>query len=283
MPAPGHVGNVNPKQEKALEAFRECLLNEQLISMENPPPYQETQLLRFLRARDFNVSAAYDMYVKTQEWKQRMDMDRLYEEFEFTEGPDVRRFGWRMYFHGTDKLGRPIFIQDLSGLDTDKVFSVTTAERIVQNFAVTLEHAVRERYTACTETQGHLVDDNYMVLNVQGIGLSTFWNMKSQLQSLLDVLDNNFPELSGRVQIINAPLLFTTIWNYVKGWLPTQTAAKIDICGTDYLPSIAPYVDMRMWPKHLGGQCTCGQPPEQRACETSDFGPWPKRLDKQRE
>ena len=52
MPAPGHVGNVNPKQEKALEAFRECLLNEQLISMENPPPYQETQLLRFLRARD---------------------------------------------------------------------------------------------------------------------------------------------------------------------------------------------------------------------------------------
>ena len=50
MPAPGHVGNVNPKQEKALEAFRECLLNEQLISMENPPPYQETQLLQLILA-----------------------------------------------------------------------------------------------------------------------------------------------------------------------------------------------------------------------------------------
>ena len=221
------------------------------------------------------MAKSLEMYLSAEKYKEDIELDRLCEEFEFTERAQVAEYGWRMYFHKTDKLGRPIFIQDLSGLDTDKVFSVTTNERIIQNFSVTLEKAVRMRYLACTEAQGHLVDDNFMVLNVQGLGLGTFWAMKNRLQQLLNLLDNNFPELSGRVQIINAPMLFTTIWSYVKGWLPAHTAEKIDICGSNYLPLIKTFVDMDNWPKHLGGNCTCNAKEKTHlACETCDPGPW---------
>ena len=276
VPASGHPGNLSEEQHRAFHELEKALADANLISLENPPPHQYPQLLRFLRARNFDVNAARDMYANAEKWKESIELDRLYEEFEFEERDVVAKHGWRMYFHKTDRLGRPIFIQDLSNLEPDKVFTHTTPDRIVRNFAVTLEHAVRYKYHACTEKQGHLVDDNYMVLNVAGLGLGTFWSMKGQLQQLLSILDDNFPELSGRVQIINAPYLFTTVWSYIKGWLPAQTASKIDIAGSDYLPKVASYVDMEAWPKHLGGKCECCDTSESamRPCETSDAGPW---------
>ncbi|WFC94993.1 hypothetical protein MBRA1_001632 [Malassezia brasiliensis] len=276
VPASGHPGNLSEEQHRAFHEFEKALVDANLISLDNPPPHQYPQLLRFLRARNFDVGAAQEMYVNAEKWKESIELDKLYDEFEFEERDVVAKHGWRMYFHKTDRLGRPIFIQDLSNLEPDKVFSHTTPDRIVRNFAVTLEHTVRHKYHACTEKQGHLVDDNYMVLNVAGLGLGTFWSMKGQLQQLLSILDDNFPELSGRVQIINAPYLFTTVWSYIKGWLPAQTAAKIDIAGSDYLPKIASFVDMEAWPKHLGGKCECCETcsSTMRPCETSDAGPW---------
>lgn len=280
---PGHEGNLSPQQAEALEKLRTRLTDEGYLSKENAPHYQETQLLRFLRARSFNVDAAATMYIKAEQWKEEIGLDRLCREFEFSERNEVARLGWRMYFHKVDRNGRPIFIQDLSNLDANKVFQVTTADRVVLNFAVTLEMAVRHRYAACTEAHGDLVDDNFMVLNIAGLGLGTFWTMKSQLQKLLFILDNNFPELSGKVQIINAPYLFSTAWACIKNWLPPQTAEKINIVGSDYLKHIYAYVDAEHWPKSLGGKCTCcaDKQDEKRAaeakenrCETSDDGPW---------
>ncbi|WFC98983.1 hypothetical protein MYAM1_001717 [Malassezia yamatoensis] len=276
-PAGGHPGNLNEDQQRAYHALEQALLEAELIPSDNPPAHQPAQLLRFLRARNFDVDAAKLMYSNAEKWKESIQLEKLYREFQFEERDLVAKHGWRMYFHKTDRLGRPIFVQDLSNLQPEKVFSHTSQDRIIQNFAVTLEHAVRHRYDACTESQGHLVDDNYMVLNVAGLGLSTFWAMKGQLQQLLSVLDDNFPELSGRVQIINAPYLFSTVWSYVKGWLPAQTAAKIDIAGTDYMSKVSSYVNLEAWPKHLGGECECEQPSPVRACETSDAGPWKSR------
>lgn len=180
-------------------------------------------------------------------------------------------------FHKTDKLGRPIFVQDLANLDANVVWTVTTPDRIVRNFAVTLENAVRHRYAACTKAsaarsstgQGRLIEDNLMILDVSGLGLSTFWTFKPKLQELLSILDTNFPELSGRVQIINAPWLFSTIWSYLRGWLPPGTVEKIDIQGTDFKPTLLKFADEKNLPKKLGGTCQCPG-----GCERSDEGPW---------
>lgn len=182
-------------------------------------------------------------------------------------------------FHKTDKLGRPIFIQDLSNLNTTTLFKATDPDRIIKKFAVTLELAVRHRYEACTESSGRWVDDNMMVVNLAGLGISTFWAMKTQLQQLLAILDNNFPELSGRVQIINAPYMFTSIWSWIKGWLPVATVEKIDIAGGDYLSSVLEYVDAKDWPKHLGGECRClSDDAKSNGCLRSDVGPWDRSL-----
>ncbi|WFD36612.1 hypothetical protein MCUN1_003497 [Malassezia cuniculi] len=277
VPPSGHVGNLSTAQQEALDKLRAALKENGSIS-DDGPPYQETQLLRFLRARNFDVAAARDMFVKAEAWKHEIGLDQLCREFEFEERDRVAKHGWRMYFHKVDRLGRPIFIQDLSGLDPTRVFQHTSPERIIQNFAVTLEMAVRHRYDACTRAQGHLVDDNFMVLNVQGLGITTFWSMRQQLQQLLSILDENFPELSGRVQIINAPSLFSTVWAAIKGWLPPHTAEKINISGSNFKSDIYDFVDESDWPAYLGGKCQCTLDGAPHSCAVSDVGPWQHSL-----
>lgn len=190
-------------------------------------------------------------------------------------------------FHKTDRYNRPIFVQDLSDVQITEIFNHTTPERIVNFFAVMLEDAVRRKYTICTdltrkqaEKEGLvtpeqakriLIDDNLMIINASGLGMGTFWAFKGQLQKLLGILDANFPELSGRIQIINAPWLFATIFSYIKVWLPTNTVGKIGIAGVGVPTELFEYADPSSVPASLGGTCQCTN---EGGCAFSNAGPW---------
>ncbi|CAO1618315.1 unnamed protein product [Sympodiomycopsis kandeliae] len=276
-PRPGHPGNLSSEQTTALLSLTgrlsqdETLPDQSLFTAEQ----LEVPLCRFLRARSWNVDAAREMWNKSVAWKKEVNLDRQLSEFDFAERDAVAKAGWQMYFHKTDKLGRPIFVQDLANLDTNALWAATTPERIIMKFATTLETAVRYRYHYCTvsDPEGRLIEDNLMILDVNGLGMTTFWNFRGQLQQLLSILDTNFPELSGRVQIINAPWLFSTIWGYIKGWLPPATVDKIDIQGSDYKNTLLKFVEPQDLPKQMGGTCQCAQ-----GCALSDEGPWKGRM-----
>jgi len=47
----------------------------------------------------------------------------------------------------------------------------------------------------------------------------------------------------GQLFIVNAPWGFSTIWSVVKAWLDEKTREKIQIKGSDYLPTVLKYVD----------------------------------------
>lgn len=231
------------------------------------------------------------MYKDTVQWRKEVDIDQLARPaseggYDFEEREIVAALGWKMYFHSTDRFYRPVFIQDLSNIQVDEVFKHTTPDRVVRFFAKSLENAVRHRYRICTDlarqtarAQGCteeeinkvIVDDNFMILNVAGLGMGTFWSFKNRLQELLGILDANFPELSGRVQIVNAPWLFATVWSYIKAWVPPNTAAKVDIAGSDFRATLLPFIDPSNLPVELGGTCSCQVA---GGCAFSDRGPW---------
>lgn len=37
-------------------------------------------------------------------------------------------------YHGTDKLGRPVYIERIGKLDINKLFTITTEERIIRHY-----------------------------------------------------------------------------------------------------------------------------------------------------
>lgn len=75
----------------------------------------------------------------------------------------------------------------------------------------------------------------------------------------------------GQLAIINAPVTFTMIWSVVRPWLSKETAAKIDILGSDYENVLLELVDAENLPTSLGGKCTCS---DVGGCHLSGAGPW---------
>ncbi|MCO5565333.1 hypothetical protein L7F22_019006 [Adiantum nelumboides] len=291
----GHQGNYSEEQKKTLLDFEEQLRKEDCLKEDYLFQTQDQihiVLGRYLRARNWNIENAKKMYKDTLNWRKEVNIDQMLKPkeeggYDFEERELIGNLGWKMYFHSTDKYHRPIFVQDLSNLQVHEVFQNTTPDRIVKFFALNLEDAVRQKYRACTqvareeaknkgateeEISRTIVDDNFMILNVAGLGMSTFWSFKNKLQELLAILDANYPELSGRVQIINAPWLFTTIWSYIKVWLPPNTAAKIDIAGTDYHSTLFKFIDPNEFPEYMGGKCKCEG--YKGGCSFSNRGPW---------
>ena len=306
---PGHVGNLTDAQEARLIEFAQALDSQNLLqpfptsedvievdrlsvpsesavgdggketdTATDVVSIQRIHLLRWLRARNWDIPAATEMYAKAHAWKfdpSGLNLEgKLQDGWVFEKEEEVARSGWRMYFHKTDKMGRPIFVQDLSNIDATAIFNLVQPEDIIEKFAVVLEEAMRYRYMHSSLAASRTIEDNFMILNVDGLGLSTFWAMKGKLQQLLGILDNNFPELSGRVQIINAPWVFATIFSYIKGWLPQATREKVDIRGADYLPTLLEFIDRESLPTTMQGSCSdCA---DVGGCDRSDKGPWPK-------
>jgi hypothetical protein len=75
----------------------------------------------------------------------------------------------------------------------------------------------------------------------------------------------------GQLAVINAPSTFTMIWNAMRPWLSKETAAKVDVLGTDYKRVLLELIDEENLPALLGGSCACD---EAGGCHLSGAGPW---------
>lgn len=144
-------------------------------------------LSRFLRARQWSVAGAVEMYQASQKWRASVSLPDLVDRsspayFDFHEVDAVARAGWSMYFHGIDKLGRPIFVQGLAGLDTTKLLQATTQERITLNFACTLETACQSRYREATLAR-RAKGDSEALIDGEDLGLQVSSVVLTQAQT----------------------------------------------------------------------------------------------------
>ncbi|GAA5871907.1 hypothetical protein JCM8547_003301 [Rhodosporidiobolus lusitaniae] len=273
-PLPGHPGNLSQEQKAALQQFKEELAAEGYY---DSAKHDDATLLRFLRARKFDIPKAKLMWIDTQKWKQSFKVDELYETFDYKEKAAVDKLYPRFY-HKTDKDGRPLYIEQLGKLDLNELYKVTTPERQMQSLVVEYEKFQRDRLPICSELAGHLIETSCTVMDLKGVGLSSFWKVKNYVQEASAISQNNYPETMGRFYVINAPWGFSTVWSLVKGWLDEATVAKIHILGSSYKDDLLKQVPADSLPAFLGGACNCPG-----GCSLSDAGPWQGRSKEQQQ
>ena len=77
-----------------------------------------------------NVKLMFSNFIK---WRRENNVDNVLQEFEFTELEKVKEI-YPTGYHGTDKQGRPIYIERLGNLDVPKIFTVTTEARMLKYY-----------------------------------------------------------------------------------------------------------------------------------------------------
>ena len=91
------------------------------------------------------------------QWRQKNEIDTILSRWNFEEQPAVAKI-YPQFYHGVDKKGRPIYIEQLGQLDVPTLWKATTEERMFQNYFYTFEKLANFRYPCVSAVKGHRID-----------------------------------------------------------------------------------------------------------------------------
>lgn len=222
----------------SIEQLRLAFWN--MVRCDNP----DNLLLRFLRARKWDVPKALSMMAATFKWRlQEGDVEEI--EFkgelgalkENDEEFLLQLRSKKAYIHGRDLEGRPI-VYVRPRFHNPKA----QKEKCIENFTVHIIETARLTLNDPVDTAGVLFD-------LSGFALS---NMDyAAVKFIIKCFEAHYPECLGVLLIHKAPWIFSGIWNIIKNWLDPVVASKIHF--TKNTADLEKYIPKKYIPKELGG------------------------------
>ncbi|PGH19672.1 hypothetical protein AJ80_03827 [Polytolypa hystricis UAMH7299] len=272
----GHLNHLTPEQEEALESFKAVCIEQQLYTPakdEVRASHDDATLLRFLRARKFDVNAALEQFRDTEEWRKANQIDALYENIDI-ESYDEARKVYPQWTGRRDRRGIPIYVFVIRNLNnknmatyTSSASSTTTSAthasskvppRLLRLFAL-YENMTRFVLPLCSQLERPNPETPIVsttnIVDISGVGLRQFWNLKGHMQDASLLATAHYPETLDRIFIIGAPAFFPTVWGWIKRWFDPVTTSKIFILSaSEVKPTLSSFMDPTCFPKQYGGE-----------------------------
>ena len=271
----GFPGDCSEEQLQVLEQFRKEVREMGC----NDPPYDDAYLLRFLRARKFDLKKTKLMFTNYINWRKEENVDDAYN-FVYEELNEVKACYPHAYFR-TDKIGRPVFYERVGQLKYHEMMKITTAERFRRYFIKEYEDLFHDIFPACSKAAGKRIDQTVYVMDLKGGALKLLSpKIYDFIKSLMKIGSDYYPEILGKMFIINAPMLFYGVWGMLKPFVDERTRNKISILGTNYEKELLEVIGEENLPDIYGGKATVEDYGENFS---NNQGPWVVKIEPKKE
>ncbi|EJP63487.1 CRAL/TRIO domain-containing protein [Beauveria bassiana ARSEF 2860] len=269
----GHLNSLSDQQEDALQKFKDLVEKRRVWKRGPPPSHNDQTLLRFLRARRWIVEDAYTQFKETEDWRAANELNILYETIDLDAYEESRRL-YPQWTGRRDRRGIPLYVYEIRTLDNKTVanyekngaksnFSKAksdgkTSPGLMRLFAL-YENLTRFSQPFATQLTDRENPDipitlSTNIVDVSGVGLKQFWNLKAHMQAASQLATAHYPETLDRIFIIGAPFFFSTVWGWIKRWFDPITVSKIFILApNEVLPTLESFIEKRNIPKKYGG------------------------------
>lgn len=179
----------------------------------NGLPLNDFTLLRFLRARQFDVSKATLMLNNTLSWRREFDLKELRQGTSWTESIRKENSTGKLYVRGFDKDGSCLLYmkprhENTNDHDGNLRHLVYNMERCIAS----MEKTKQEKLTLLIDFEG------YNLLNAPP--------MKTSMATL-HILQNQYPERLKCAYVLRAPWVFHGFWSMIAPFIDPVTKTKI--------------------------------------------------------
>ena len=268
--ASGFYNELNQAQYDALQEWKKNLISQKVLP--NLDNHDDLFLLRFLRARKFDLEKTMEMFKKFLQWRIDMKVDELSESYEMENLIAIKKL-YPHGYHRTDKEGRPIYIELYDKTDVKALFKITTEDKMVKYYIKQYERQIKYIFPACSAVVKRPVEQSCTILDANGIGItSLFGPIKGFVKLASDIGQDYYPEMLGKMTIVNVGFLFRAVWSMVKAFIDPKTQNKINLLKSTYKDDLLALIDEENLPSFFGGKCTCSG--FLYGCLGSDIGPW---------
>ncbi|KAK2000446.1 CRAL/TRIO domain-containing protein [Colletotrichum falcatum] len=270
----GHLGHLTEHEEAQLAAFKTLLEGKALYKPGPPASHDDPTLLRYLRARRWVPEDALAQFKDTEEWRAANDIDVLYRTIDLDAYEQSRRL-YPQWTGRRDRRGIPVYLFEVSALDAKTVatyeksgrdssfskarFDGKTPAGMLRLFALyeTLTRFAQPLATQLRDRDhpGTPITLSTNIVDISGVSLKQFWNLKSHMQAASQLATAHYPETLDRIFIIGAPVFFSTVWGWIKRWFDPITVSKIFILSPhEVRPTLEQFIEPRNIPKRYGGE-----------------------------
>ncbi|XP_050220971.1 phosphatidylinositol/phosphatidylcholine transfer protein SFH3 [Mercurialis annua] len=206
--------------------------------------YQTETSMRFLKAREWNVTKAHKMLVDCLHWRIQNEIDNiLTRPIIPTDLYRAVRDSQLIGMSGYSREGLPVFAIGV-GLST---YDKASVNYYVQSHIQMNEYRDRVILPSASEKHKQPITTCIKVLDMSGLKLSALSQIK--LLTIISTIDDlNYPEKTKTYYIVNAPYIFSACWKAVKPLLQERTRKKIQVLSGNGQDELLKIMDLESLP-----------------------------------
>jgi hypothetical protein len=209
------------------------------------------ELVRFLRARPGNITAAETMFRQMVKWRTVHQVDDILSTY--TPPSEMIRYYPGALLEGFDREGDPIFVSRLGVTDGVGLLQRYGKDEMIRH-AIWIRELVVQKVKEMEEKRGRPVRRICLVEDLHGLSLKTHGHraLLSVYGEIMRLDQDNYPETAKKLLIVRAPTLFRMIWSMAKHFFDPGVVRKMVFCGVnDYQTVLEQYVEIEVLPEEI--------------------------------